>query len=112
MVQNFRTGDPTAVTGYWLWRFDRDADPVPLDNFWNKTPAAALSDLRAANHPVVGQPTSLSDVELAVDPYFPHTIPTVAPEYSGRAPHAGGRNQLMLDLSASFAHDTRLSANH
>jgi hypothetical protein len=85
---------------------------VPLDNFWNKTPAAALDDLRAANQPVVGQPTALSDVELAVDPYFPNTIPTVAPAFSGRAAHPGGRNQLLLDLSASFAQDARLSANH
>ena len=34
-VQNFRPGESGAVTGYWLWRFDRDSAPVPLDNFWD-----------------------------------------------------------------------------
>ena len=27
-----------AITRYWLWRFDRPDDPVPLANFWGKTP--------------------------------------------------------------------------
>ena len=111
-VQNFYAGDVTAMTGYWLWRFDRDSDPVPLDNFWNKTPDAALNDLRVANNPVVGKPASLSNVELAVDAYFPNTIPSVAPALSGRAAHPSGRNRLMLDLSASFWRDPRLSASH
>jgi prepilin-type N-terminal cleavage/methylation domain-containing protein len=112
VVQNFRTSGAATVTGYWLWRFDRDATPVPLDNFWNKTPDAALTDLRAANNPTLGQPSGLSEVELTVDAYFPNTIPSVAPELSGRAAHAGGRNRLMLDLSASFWRDSRLSANN
>ena len=112
VVQNFQAGDDAAVTGYWLWRFDRDVDPVPLDNFWNKTPDAALSDLWTANNPAIGKPSSLSEVELAVDAYFPNTIPSVAPALSGRAAHPSGRNRLMLDLSASFWRDARLSANH
>ena len=111
MVQNFPAGDRSGVTGYWLWRFDRDSDPVPLDNFWNKTPDAALIDLLAADNPAIGKPSSLSDVEMAVDAYFPNTIPSVAPELSGRAAHPSGRNRLMLDLSASFWRDSRISAH-
>ena len=111
-VQNFRASDNSAMTGYWLWRFDRDSTPVPLDNFWNKTSEAALSDLCAANNPTTGKPASLSNVELAVDAYFPNTIPSVAPALSGRAAHPSGRNRLMLDLSASLWRDARLSANN
>ena len=111
-VQQFSASDAKALTGYWLWRFDRADDPVPLDNFWNKTPDAALSDARTANNPTIGQPSSLSEVELAVDAYFPNTIPSVAPALSGHAAHPGGRNRLMLDLSARFWRDPRLSANH
>jgi hypothetical protein len=84
---------------------------VPLDNFWNKTPEAALNDLRAANNPIVGQPGGTSDVELAVDAYFPANIPGVAPELAGRATHPGGRNRLMLDLSAAWLRDRRLTAH-
>jgi prepilin-type N-terminal cleavage/methylation domain-containing protein len=112
VVQSFRPDDLKAVTVYWLWRFDRDNDPVPLDNFWSKTAEAALSDLRAANNPVVGQPGGPSEVELVVDTYFPGTIPSVAPALAGRAAHARGRNRLMLDQSASFFRDPRISANN
>jgi prepilin-type N-terminal cleavage/methylation domain-containing protein len=111
VVQAYVTNDPPARTGYWLWRFDRDSSPVPLDNFWNKTPEAALNDLRAANNPIVGQPGGTSDVELAVDAYFPANIPGVAPELAGRATHPGGRNRLMLDLSAAWLRDRRLTAH-
>ena len=110
-TQHFRVADNAAVTGYWLWRFDRESTPVPLDNFWNKTTEGALHDLRAANNPTTGKPSALSEVELAVDAYFPNTIPSVAPTLSGRAAHPSGRNRLMLDLSASFWRDSRLSAN-
>lgn len=112
VAQSFRAGDPNAITAYWLWRFDRTNSPVPLDNFWNKTPESALSDLRLANNPQVGQPNSPDEVELVVDPYFPSTIPSVAPELSGRAAHPRGRNRLMLDMSASFWIDPRLSAGN
>lgn len=101
--------DLTVETTYWLWRFDRVATPVQLDNFWGKTPESALTDLRAANNPTVGQPASFSDVELAVDVYFPNTIPSVSPALSGRAAHPNGRNRLMLDFSAAFTRDSRLS---
>ena len=112
VAQSFRADDSSAVTSYWLWRFDRDSSPVPLDNFWNKTPEAALQDLRAANNPTIGRPSSFSDVELVVDVYFPNTIPRVAPALSGRAAHASGRNRLMLDFSAGFWQDSRISANN
>jgi prepilin-type N-terminal cleavage/methylation domain-containing protein len=107
-VQRFSTAVKASATGYWLWRFDRITDPVPLDNFWGKSREAAIHDLRAAENPTIGQPTSPSEVELAVDTYFPSTIGTVDPLLSGRSPHAGGRNRLMLDLSASFWSDPRL----
>lgn len=112
VVQHFREDDRTTLTGYWLWRFDHDDLPVPLDNFWDKSAAAAFSDLIAANNATAGQPSSFSEVEVAVDAYFPKTIPSVAPELSGRAAHARGRNRLMLDLSASFWRDARLSSNN
>ena len=107
-VQLARLDDPTSIVGYWLWRFDRPDDPVPLDNFWLKTPPQALQDLLAANNPTVGQPHSLGEVELVVDPYFPKTVSTVAAELKGRAVHRGGRNRLLLDQRAEFIRDARL----
>lgn len=107
-VQIAHTNDPASVVVYWLWRFDRTDDPVPLDNFWLKTPAQSFQDLREANNPTVGRPESLGDVEFAVDPYFPKTAPTVAAELKGIAVHRGGRNRLMLDQRAEFVRDVRL----
>ena len=107
-VQLTRTNDSASATGYWLWRFDRTDNPVPLDNFWLKTPQQALQDLREANNPTVGRPGSLSDVEFVVDPYFPKTAPTVAAELKGSAVHRGGRNRLMLDQRAEFFRDARV----
>lgn len=110
VAQTFHNGERPARTTYWLWRFDRDSNPVPLDNFWGKTPETALTDLQRAANPTIGPARATSEVELAVDTYFPATIPSVEPELSGRAAHAGGRNRLMLDLSASYWPDARLSA--
>jgi prepilin-type N-terminal cleavage/methylation domain-containing protein/prepilin-type processing-associated H-X9-DG protein len=106
--QESRPGDPESNVSYWLWRFDRTDDPVPLDNFWGKTPEQALRDVREANNPAVGQPFSQSDVELVVDPYFPGTVPSLPPELKGRAVHAGGRNALMLDGHATYIRDARV----
>jgi prepilin-type N-terminal cleavage/methylation domain-containing protein len=103
-----RPGDAFSLVTYWLWRFDRKDDPVPLDDFWGKTPDQAIIDLRAANNPNAGQPLGSSDVEFAVDPYFPATIPTVSPELRGLAMHHGGRNRLCLDYHADFVKDARL----
>lgn len=97
------------ATGYWLWRFDRVDEPVSLDNFWGKSPDRALLDLQAANHPVIGHPNSLSEVELAVDPYFPGTISSVSEKLAGVALHRGGKNRLFLDAHAAFERDARLT---
>jgi prepilin-type N-terminal cleavage/methylation domain-containing protein/prepilin-type processing-associated H-X9-DG protein len=96
-----------GTSRYWMWRFDHTDDPVPLDNFWGKTPDAAVSDLQAANSPQIGIPDGISDVELAVDPYFPRTIPTVSAELKGKSVHEGGRNRLFLDLHVKWLRDPR-----
>ena len=103
-----RTNDPASAVTYWLWRFDRTEDPVPLDNFWRKTPDQSLLDLRDANNPVAGYPAGLSEVELAVDPYFPSTVPSLPPELSGKSAHRGGFNRLFLDGHARFQKDKRM----
>jgi prepilin-type N-terminal cleavage/methylation domain-containing protein/prepilin-type processing-associated H-X9-DG protein len=105
--QALDTTPNSPVTHYWLWRFDRAEDPVPLDNFWGKTDLQAVEDLRAANNPQAGRPESISDAELAVDPYFPKTIPSVSAELKGRAVHMGGRNRLFLDTHVKYFRDIR-----
>lgn len=95
------------VARYWLWRFDRADDEIPLDNFWGKTEAQAVSDLREAKNPIVGIPNGPSEVELTVDPYFPNTISSLPPEIKGRAVHPKGRNRLFLDGHAEFLRDPR-----
>ena len=95
------------VCRYWLWRFDRPDDPVGLEDFWGKSETKAVSDLESANDPTVGPITGASDVELAVDPYFPNTIPTVPAGFKGRTIHAHGRNRLYLDSHAQFLRDAR-----
>ena len=98
---------PAGDTRYWMWRFDRPDEPVPLDNFWGKTPQTCLSDLQAANNPQVGMPEGLADVELMVDPYYPRTIPSVPAELKGRSAHRGIRNRLFLDLHVRALRDAR-----
>jgi prepilin-type N-terminal cleavage/methylation domain-containing protein len=95
------------ATYYWLWRFDRPDEPVPLDNLWGKADSQAVADLQAAGNPQVGFPTGPADVELAVDPYFPATIPTVPENLRGRAVHFGGRNRLFLDNHVKYLRDPR-----
>ena len=68
--QAFRADRTNDVVTYWLWRFDRPDDPVPLDDFWGKSVEQCVSDLRQANNPQAGIPSGPSDVELMVDPYF------------------------------------------
>jgi prepilin-type N-terminal cleavage/methylation domain-containing protein len=94
-------------TYYWLWRFDRPDDPVPLDNLWGKNESQAVSDLQDAKNPQAGYPDGVADVEIAVDPYFPRTIPSVAPELKGRSVHFGGRNRLFLDTHVKWLRDAR-----
>jgi hypothetical protein len=95
------------ATYYWLWRFDRPDDPVPLDDLWGKSEPQAVADLQAAQNPQVGFPQGPADVELAVDPYFPGTIPTAPPDLRGRAVHFGGRNRLFLDSHVKYLRDPR-----
>jgi prepilin-type N-terminal cleavage/methylation domain-containing protein/prepilin-type processing-associated H-X9-DG protein len=107
VAQRVSDAPNTPVTFYWLWRFDRPDDPIPLDNLWGKTEAQAVGDLQAAGNPQVGFPEGPADVELAVDPYFPATIPTVAEALRGRAVHFGGRNRLFLDGHVKHLRDPR-----
>ena len=108
------TGDGKECR-YWLWRFDKPTDPIPLDNFWGKTPDQAADDLRqtALTDPTVSKtlnpstPNGVADVELVVDPYFPRTIPTVPDTLKGLAVHMGGRNRLFLDGHVKWLRDTR-----
>ncbi len=106
--QEYRPDNTNAVVVYWLWRFDRQDDPIPLDNFWGKTANQCVANLRVANNPQAGQPTGPSDVEFAVDPYFPSTVTSLPADMRGRAVHRGGRNRLCLDYHADFVRDPRL----
>ncbi len=92
----------------WMWRFDRnDPSVIELDNFWGKSIEGAIADLQAANNPAIGQPEGPSQVELAVDPFFPSTIPSVDAALKGRTSHFAGRNRLHLDGSVRFINDAR-----
>jgi prepilin-type N-terminal cleavage/methylation domain-containing protein/prepilin-type processing-associated H-X9-DG protein len=106
-VQAVSVETNAAVATYWMWRFDQVVPEVPLDNFWGKTETELLSGLREANNPIVGSPSGPSEVEFAVDPYFPETIPSVPEEILGKAVHAGGRNRLFLDNHVVFLKDVR-----
>ena len=105
--QESRLGDANSNVNYWLWRFDRPDDPVPLDNFWGKTIEQSVADLIASGNPTVGKPAGPADVELAVDPYFPNTIASLPAELRGRAVHPRGRNRLFADAHAEFFRDAR-----
>jgi prepilin-type N-terminal cleavage/methylation domain-containing protein/prepilin-type processing-associated H-X9-DG protein len=107
VVQRLSAAPNAAATYYWLWRFDRPDEPVPLDNFWGKSEGQVVADLQVANNPQAGIPNGPAEVELAVDPYFPETIPTVPEELRGRAVHFGGRNRLFLDGHVKYLRDVR-----
>ena len=107
-TQASQASNATALVNYWLWRFDRPDDPIPLDAFWGKTIQQCVSDLAAANNPATGRLAGPTQVELAVDPYFPNTIASLPPELRGQAVHARGRNRLFLDTHAAFERDARL----
>jgi len=106
-AQSASVSSNAPLVRYWLWRFDRPDADVALDNFWGKSEGQIVADLQAAANPVIGNPDGPADVELAVDSYFPKTIPTVAEELKGRAVHPGGRNRLFLDGHVSFFRDAR-----
>lgn len=92
---------------YWIWRFDQISDPIAQDNGWGKSPEQLTADLIAAANPFIGIPDGPADVELAVDPYFPRTVPTIPAGLRGRAVHSGGRNRLFLDTHVKFLRDIR-----
>jgi prepilin-type N-terminal cleavage/methylation domain-containing protein len=98
------------ICRYWAWRFDRTndmTDPLMLEDFWTKTESQAVIDLINADDPLVGVVTGPVDVELAVDPYFPKTTPTVDPPLLGRTIHPGGRCRVFLDGHTQFITDMR-----
>jgi prepilin-type N-terminal cleavage/methylation domain-containing protein len=104
------SGETNApVSRYWLWRFDRLDDPVGLDDFWGKTEAQAVADLKISTNAALGYISGPCDVELCVDSYFPAPIPTVTAELKGRTIHPKGRNRLLLDGHAQYLKDARTS---
>jgi prepilin-type N-terminal cleavage/methylation domain-containing protein len=110
VVQSLQIGSTNGTTPsvrYWLWRFDRPDNPVGLEDFWGKSETQSISDLQAANDPLVGPINGATDVELAVDPYFPNTVPTVLPALKGRTIHAGGRCRVFLDGHVQYLKDSR-----
>lgn len=96
-----------GVSRYWWWRFDRNNDPVQLDNLWGKTIDQSIADLQEAKTPTIVYPNGPSDVELIVDPYFPKTVPTVAANQKGLTAHVGGKNRMFLDFHAKWEKDPR-----
>lgn len=108
MVQAWPPTTTNKVTTYWLWRFDRQDDPVPLDNFWGKTLENCVADLRISGNPTVGVPNGPAEVEFTVDPYFPSTVASLPEAVRGRAVHSKGRNVLWLDGHTQFLRDKRL----
>ncbi len=90
---------------FWLWRFDRPE--ISLTTLWGKSIEQGTDDLFAANDPVIGKPGGPAEVELAVDPYFPRTIPSVPAALKGKSVHLGGRNRLFLDGHARWLRDPR-----
>lgn len=107
--QDVNTPNGVATSRYWMWRFDRPDDPIPLDDFWGKTTDQAVLDLDQAHNPQAGTPLGESDTELLVDPYFPRTIPSVSANLKGLSVHMGGRNRLFLDLHVHYLKDIRLN---
>ena len=105
--QSFSTNSMDPPVQYWLWRFDRPDNPAGLENFWGKSMTSAISDLQQTNDPTLGKIRGWSDVELAVDPYFPNTIPSVSADLKGWSFHHGGRNRLYLDGHAAYFRDSR-----
>ena len=107
-VQQVHEEADSTRSNYWMWRFDRPDDPVLLDNFWGKPEHAVVRDLVLANNPFIGIPNGPSEVELAIDVYFPATIQSLEEEIRGLAAHSGGRNRLMLDSHVQFKRDLRI----
>ncbi len=107
VIQTISSDPGAPLTGYWMWRFDRPDDPIPLSDLWGKSDDQSVLDLQAAKDPNAGYPNSVSDVEICVDPYFPSTIPTVPASIKGLGVHFGGRNRVFLDTHVKFFRDYR-----
>ncbi len=101
---------PIGSSRYWFWRFDRPDNPEPLDDFWGKTPDQCVTDLDTADISSIGQPSSIADIELAVDPYFPASAINVEQNLIGDSAHFGGRNRVFMDTHATWFKDYR--TNH
>ena len=103
-------GGGKRTTRYWMWRFDRP-DFSKLTECWGKGEQQCVDDVAAAADPTVVpiRPAGPSELELAVDPYFP-AIPTVPPALRGLAVHFGGRNRLFLDGHVKYLRDGRTRA--
>jgi hypothetical protein len=111
-AQATSTGTNVPICRYWGWRFDRIDDLSSTnmtEDFWTKSEAQAVADLKAASvtDATLGIITGPTDIELAVDPYFPKNIPTVSPELLGHTIHAGGRCRVYLDGHTQYLKDTR-----
>ena len=107
-AQALSAASNAPVTRYWLWRFDRPDEPVPIDEFWAKKSSQAVADLQSVtNNPLLGMISGPQDIELTVDSYFPATVPTVPLELRGRTIHPGGRNRLLLDSHVQYLKDAR-----
>ena len=107
VVQKLEDRPDSPVTHYWLWRFDRPT--LLCDEFWGKTELEAVEDLKPCGNVQAGTPEGPSEAELAVDPYFPRTIPSVPKNLKGHAVHMGGRNRLFLDSHVKYFKDSRTS---
>lgn len=107
--QPVSTDAGAPVARYWLWRFDRIDDPAVPKNGWGKTDLELVEGIRQANDPTIVpiQPEGPSEVELAVDPYFPSTVPSLPAELKGKAVHMGGRNRVFLDAHVKYYRDVR-----
>lgn len=107
-IQHIGITTNAPLSNYWMWRFDRNDDDIPLDNFWGKSETQLVQNLRQANNPFIGIPQGPSEVELIVDAYFPNTIDSLPEEIRGHSAHPGGRNRLMLDNHVQFLKDKRV----
>jgi prepilin-type processing-associated H-X9-DG protein len=106
-VQPIGTETNAPLAGYWMWRFDRADEEIPLDNFWGKTENQIIQHLRKEANPFIGIPNGPTDVELMVDVYYPSTIDSIDETIRGRAVHPMGRNRLMLDGHVEYKKDKR-----
>ena len=108
-VQAVSSNIGAPLCRYWAWRFDRNDEPVGQEDFWGKTQTQAVSDLEVASltDATLGPISGATDVELAVDPYYPNTTPSVDPALKGRTIHAGGRCRVFLDDHVQFIRDVR-----